>query len=281
MAARRTRPVLSDGVPIACRDHAGTGPDLVLMHGAGMQQRSLDRLVRHLVGDFHIVTFDFRGHGATPMAPWTMDTAISDLEAVIEVNQLQAPVVAGHSLGGMVAAEYARRNPACTAAINLDGHWLGTPDQYVGKDPAAAARWIDAQQARARDLVDGRLARALRLVGRLRGVAPAHPEAIAAIMTVVRDLDLIALYREVGCPLQVFNAHTPSRALAAWLVSDPEQMAAAQRAGIQRDLGALSRSNPNVVLTELDASHMLIRTHPAQTAALMTAFLRDRGLLVG
>lgn len=276
MVSHTRRTVLNDGIPISCHDYAGTGPDVVLMHGAGMQERSLRRLIGHLTAEFRIVTFDFRGHGDTPSGTWTLDTAVSDLEAVIAAYELETPAVGGHSLGGMVAAEYARRHPNCTAAINIDGHGIGKPEQYVGKDPAIVAQWIETVHAKSQELRESPLVKALITAGKLRGQKPADPEVLKKVLHVTRDLDLIEIYREVAAPLLVFNAHAPSRGLAAHIMKDPDQLLSAYRAGIRRDLTVLSDAKPNVVMAEIDATHMLIRTHAAQTAAQMTWFLRDR-----
>jgi pimeloyl-ACP methyl ester carboxylesterase len=274
VADSSSRTVLNDGVRLACRDFGGNGRDLVLMHGAGMQQKSLHRLIGYLKDRFRVVTFDFRGHGETASDMWSMETAVSDLEAVIAAYDLDAPAVGGHSLGGMVAAEYARRHPDCTAAINIDGHGLGSPEQYAGKDPVAAADWIAEARAKRDVLTDKWFVKPLGLAGRLLGTKPANPGALAGINESVDDLDLMEIYRGVRGPLQIFNAYAPPSGLAARMIKDPDNMYGAYRAGIREGVTALSAANPNVQLAELDATHMLILTHPKQTAELMTAFLK-------
>ena len=66
-----TRAVDRDGVRLATRDFGGQGPALVLMHGAGSDQGALEQVARLLTG-FRVVTFDFRGHGQSGVAPWTV-----------------------------------------------------------------------------------------------------------------------------------------------------------------------------------------------------------------
>lgn len=273
MTAFTTRTVSSGGVELACRDYAGLGPDLVLMHGAGMTQASLTRVIDHLAG-YRVVTFDFRGHGETPMAEWTLDTAVSDLEAVIGSYGLSRPAVGGHSLGGMVAVEYARQHPECPAAVNIDGHGMGVPEQYVGKDPALVAAWQRECRARAAKLTQGPVMKVAGLVGRLAGKKPVDPVAVSAITSLVDELDLVRMYGEVAGPLQVFNAYAPTTGLSARVLKDPDGYFAAYRDGIRRDLTALAELKPGLVLSELDATHMLILTHPQQTAELLSTFLQ-------
>jgi pimeloyl-ACP methyl ester carboxylesterase len=272
-AAATRRTVLSGGIPLACLDHGGDGPDLVLMHGAGMKQGSLTKLVAHLTPRHRVVTFDFRGHGETPGDSWTMGGAVGDLEAVIDAIGLVAPAVGGHSLGGMVAADYARRHPECAGAVNLDGHGTGRPDQYVGKDPERVAAWIVQAHARGQRVVDSRLMSVARVLARRAGRPLANPDVVRQITELIQELDLREIYRGARCPLLVVSATAPFTGLPARVMKDPEQMLTAYRAGIRRDLADIGAANPFVRLVEIDATHSLVLTHPEQTAALVTEFL--------
>lgn len=85
-----------------------TGPEgapaLVLIHGLGLDHHLWDavaaRLPRH-----RILSFDLRGHGEsdTPEPPYAMGALIRDTERLIEHFKLSETVVAGVSLGGMIA----------------------------------------------------------------------------------------------------------------------------------------------------------------------------------
>ncbi len=275
--ARQTgtpRTVVNDGVALACLDHGGSGPDLVLLHGAGMSKRSMQALAGHLTSRFRVVTFDLRGHGETPMAPWTTDTAVSDVAAVAAAYGMTAPAVGGHSLGGMIAVNYARRHPECRAVINIDGQGTGSPEQYLGKDPELVAAWIRTTQARAAELTKSKPVRLLRFVGRLLGNPPPHPDAVAAILALTEGRDLMTAYREVSAPLLVINATAPSTGLLVRLMKgDPEGYVASYRLGISRDVSALAQERPGVELAEIHATHMLIRTHPEETARVVADFL--------
>jgi pimeloyl-ACP methyl ester carboxylesterase len=270
-ASRRT--VLSGGTPLACLDHGGTGPDLVLMHGAGMKQGSLGKLVAHLTPRHRVVTFDFRGHGDSGGDSWTIGTAVTDLVTVIDAFGLDKPAVGGHSLGGMVAAAYATEHPECPGAVNLDGHGTGKPDQYVGKDPERVAEWIVQAHARGQKVVDSPFLSVVRFLARLRGRPLANRDVVRQITGFVQDLDMREIYKDARCPLLVVSAYAPFTGLPAKVMKDPEQMLTAYRAGIRRDLAAIAAANPLVELAEIDATHSLITTHPEQTAALVLDFL--------
>jgi pimeloyl-ACP methyl ester carboxylesterase len=264
---------VSGGTPLSCLDHGGTGPDLVLMHGAGMKQDSLVKLIAHLTPRLRVVTFDFRGHGGSGGDSWTLGTAVADLEAVIDAFGLDKPAVGGHSLGGMVAAAYAKEHPECPGAVNLDGHGTGRPEQYVGKDPERVAEWIVQAHARGQRVVDSRLLGVVRFVARRTGRPLANPDVVRQITGFVQELDMREHYKDARCPLLVVSATAPFTGLPARVMKDPEQMLTAYRAGIRRDLAAIGAANPLVELVEIDATHSLITTHPEQTAALVLDFL--------
>lgn len=80
---------------------------------------------------------------------------------------VDAPVVGGHSLGGMVALAYGIAHPTCPGVINTDGHGRGRPEQYVGYDETQVRQGWAAQDRRVARLTSGVLAVSLRGVLRL------------------------------------------------------------------------------------------------------------------
>lgn len=272
-----TRTIDNGGVLLACRDYGGLGPPLVLMHGAGMEQGSLEPLVRHLRSTFRVVTFDFRGHGSTDLAPWTFESAVSDLGVVAAAHGLGVPAVGGHSLGGMVAAAYGVQHPTCPGVINIDGHGRGHVGQYPGHGEAEVREWWDQQDRRVDRLTRGWVAAALRgLLIVLRKRPATTPETTRQVVHEVRP-DPFALYRQLTCPLLVFNATAPEdRRPMKLLGGKGLALVGAYRQGLGRDLAALAADDPAVEVVELDATHMLIRTHPEPVGRHITAFLQPR-----
>ena len=252
--------VNSSGIDIATEDHDGAGPPMLLTHGAGVNKETLNALVPHLKDAFHVVTFDLRNHGASGVGPFEWDGIVADVEAVRAAYGFERPVVAGHSLGGMVAAKYAVAHPDTTrAAVNIDGHGQGTPEQYEGmtSDEVASA-W-----ARLEELQDTLMPAASEEEGKRRD----------EMMDVLRDLDMFGLWRAVPVPLQIFNAYGPDP--MAMSVDGMEwygDVMAAYRKGLGRDLDALAASRPSITVTHIDSAHFLIVTHPAEVAAAMIAF---------
>lgn len=108
-----------DGTTIAY-EVAGTGSPLVLIHGITESRHSWDPLVDDLAQDHTVVSLDLRGHGESGLGPSYDPAALaSDVAAVIESAGLSAPLVVGHSLGGMAATAFAAAEE-CRGVINVD-----------------------------------------------------------------------------------------------------------------------------------------------------------------
>jgi pimeloyl-ACP methyl ester carboxylesterase len=117
---------------VAVVDYGGDGPDVLLLHGGGRTLADWGLVRPHLRGR-RVVAPDFRWHGfSSDEGDVSLEANADDAEAIIDVLGLDNPAIAGHSLGGMVAAVYATRHPDCPGVANLDGHDPGTPDRYVG-----------------------------------------------------------------------------------------------------------------------------------------------------
>lgn len=91
-------------------------PTIVMAHGYALSHQAWHFQRRDLAGEFRIVTYDQRGHGASEPAA-SGDYSISalgrDLSAVIEATLGGAdPVLlAGHSMGGMSVLSYVEQYP--------------------------------------------------------------------------------------------------------------------------------------------------------------------------
>jgi pimeloyl-ACP methyl ester carboxylesterase len=266
--------VNSSGVRIATRDYGGDGPALVLMHGAGMEQGSLAPLAVELQRTFRVVTFDFRGHGGSDRAPWTFASAVADVGAVAEAYGLGVPAVGGHSLGGMVAAGYGAQHPTCPGVVNIDGHGRGRVEQYTGYEPREVRELWAQQDRRIERLTTGSVAVALRLLLLALRKPATAPETPRQVMREVDGLDLFALYRRLDCSLLLFNATAPeTRRVMKLLAGKSMPMTGAYRSGIGRDLDALVAEKARVEAVTVDATHMLIKTHPELVARHIEKFL--------
>ena len=109
---------------LAHREEGGSGEPLLLLHGAARTLEDWSLVVPMLVPHHRVVTADLRGHGLSPEGPWTWDQVVGDVGELLRDLDLEDAVVAGHSLGGMVATLCAARLPVARA-VNLDGLGAG------------------------------------------------------------------------------------------------------------------------------------------------------------
>ena len=99
----------------------GEGEPLFLIHGIGASRASFAGLVQHLKPEYRCISYDLRGHGAspTPKPPYTLDDLVEDLEALRRELGIEKAHFAGHSLGGMIGPAYARKYPQHVLSLGL------------------------------------------------------------------------------------------------------------------------------------------------------------------
>lgn len=121
------------GLRIAYRA-AGSGPPVVLLHGALVDSRAWARVVDALAGEFRVVAWDAPGCGQSSDPPPRF--ALSDyadvLAGLIEALQLGPSHVVGLSFGGGLALELYRRHEPLVASLVLVSAYAG----WAGSLPA-------------------------------------------------------------------------------------------------------------------------------------------------
>lgn len=99
----------------------GDGPPLMLIHGIGAARDTWRFLLPKLTQHFTVISYDLRGHGASPLAaiPFGLAELVADLERVRERAGFDKCHFAGHSLGGMIGPAYARQYPDRVLSLGL------------------------------------------------------------------------------------------------------------------------------------------------------------------
>ncbi|ROU03146.1 alpha/beta fold hydrolase BchO [Histidinibacterium lentulum] len=112
---------------VLCRPHrwhvqeAGTGPTLVLIHGAGGATQSWRGLFPRLADSFHVVAVDLPGQGFSQCgarARLGLDGVAEDLGALLAREGWRPAALIGHSAGAAVALRMALTEPVPVLAIN-------------------------------------------------------------------------------------------------------------------------------------------------------------------
>ncbi len=99
----------------------GDGEPLFLIHGIGASRTSFAGLVPYLKNAYRCISYDLRGHGAspTPPPPYALDDLVEDLEALRRELGIAKAHFSGHSLGGMIGPAYARKYPEHVLTVGL------------------------------------------------------------------------------------------------------------------------------------------------------------------
>jgi pimeloyl-ACP methyl ester carboxylesterase len=86
---------------------------LLLLHGLGDHALVWSSLGEYLAAEYHIVAPDMRGHGdsSKPDKDYSFESAIADLEALMDKFGWSSAHVVSHSWTGKLAVIWARENP--------------------------------------------------------------------------------------------------------------------------------------------------------------------------
>ena len=78
-------------------------PNVVMFHAVGMHSQIWNNAARDLSRDYHVYSFDLRGHGDTqpPEGGYTFQQIGEDVASVIQTMGLEGAIGVGHSAGGM------------------------------------------------------------------------------------------------------------------------------------------------------------------------------------
>ena len=100
----------------------GQGPALVVLHGIGSRGTSWLPIADRLAKFYDVIAIDQRGHGASshPDQGYLIPDYAADLAGVLDQLGLEKPLIMGHSLGGMVALDWARWHPDRAAALVIE-----------------------------------------------------------------------------------------------------------------------------------------------------------------
>lgn len=120
-------------------------PVVLLVHGLGMPGDMWIDEPQFLVDrGLQVLVPDNRGTGRSdvPTRPWTMGHMADDHRAVLDHAGVDAAIVVGISMGGMIAQQLALRAPGRVRGLVLMATWAGLPHGRLPK-PEAIRRLLD------------------------------------------------------------------------------------------------------------------------------------------
>ncbi|MEV4753555.1 alpha/beta hydrolase [Micromonospora sp. NPDC049559] len=249
---------------MAAERHGGTNPrpPLVLLHGLTYDRRQWGPVLRELAAvdpGRRVLALDLPGHGGSPRRDsYDLPELVEAVHAAVTEAGLDAPVLVGHSFGGVLATSYAARYPA-REVVNIDQRLL------VGNFGAALRRVEPVLRGPGwAEVWDSMLARM-----HIDLLPPAARELVRTATTPRQDL-LLGYWHEIltrpaeelGAERERELAVLRSRGVAYRYVTGDEPDPAYRR--------WLESTLPAVTITVLPRSgHFPHLAHPAEVAAML------------
>jgi pimeloyl-ACP methyl ester carboxylesterase len=269
--ATLTRVVSRDGTEIAYWT-AGTGPPLVLVHGAVADHTRFDPLLPYLAPHATVHAVDRRGRGASGDAPdYHLARELEDVGTVVDAVAEAAGTrvdLYGHSFGGLCAFGAATLTSKIRRLVLYEGWPQVDPDAW-DVPPGVEARLDALLAAGDREAVVETVLREVVMVPEEELAAlrarPSWPARVAAAHTIARELRAFA--DEVLDPGQAARITVPTLLLTG---SDSPDPSAA-------DVGAVAAALPDARVVVLPGQqHVADALAPETVAGHVVAFLRDR-----
>ena len=132
-----------DGISIKYVHLSNAGaPRIALVHSLAMDHKFWLPVIKELGKTAEVVAIDCRGHGTSDKAagPYNLELFANDVADVLEHLDWDKSLIAGASLGGAVALQYALNYPDRTSALGL----IDTTSCY---GPTASDDWAKRAQA--------------------------------------------------------------------------------------------------------------------------------------
>ncbi|MDC0767500.1 alpha/beta fold hydrolase [Streptomyces sp. HD] len=281
-------------------DYGGDGPQLVLLHGYGRSFTDWDASAAHLTAGHRVLAVDLPGHGRSPgTSSWTIPTVVRDIADTLDAHGVPEAVVVGHSLGGLVAVEYARASSdrararsraRARAAVNLDGFWWAR--EFPGAEQVAAGLLASAGAVASPEYIEEQVAKvapfgipADRAETAARAAArplpdgrwqtlPSRAEAQGVLDELhgIGALGVTKWLDGVDVPLLLVQAgrRLPTAPGMEWF----DEFSARFAQGVSDELAELSRTRPTIGVSRIDATHIMNMEAPEAVATLVTEFVR-------
>ena len=249
----------------------GQGPDLVLLHGWGLNLRVWDGLAAVLEKSFRLITVDLPGHGRSEWNP----KARTPAEQAWHIHATLASVsdhysLLGWSLGGQIALDLAAAMPGRVDRLVLVAttpRFAAGPDWPHGMPASVLQKMANQLRTNYKRTVNDFLELQVRgsvasekvladLQASLFAHGEAHPKALVAGLATLESGDLRPMLGLVRMPTLVIAGQY-----------DRVTLPAASR--------ALAEALPDAQYVEIRrAAHAPFLSHTTEFAALVTSFLR-------
>lgn len=241
---------------------------VVLIHGVGMNRSVWSPQIDALSARYRVVTYDMLGHGesALPTPEPTLDEYASQLEGLLDALHIERAHVIGHSMGALVALEFALTHPSRTrSVVAMNAVYDRTPSQRE----AVMSRAATLGDAPAEAGVDATLERWFG------APVPAHltkaAEAVRALLLSVDPIGYARTYRLFACSDEAHVGRLNGLAVPALFLTG-ECDANSNPAMSHAMAAAAPLGRAHIVANE---RHMMNVTNPAQVNERLLEFLQS------
>jgi len=248
----------------------GTGPDLVLLHGWGMNGGVWEALAEALGTDYRVTTIELPGHGHSPFTE-----ELCSLQDWAEACLAAAPEEAiwiGWSLGGLISTQAALCTPQRVSKLVLVAStpcFIQTDDWPHAVVRGSLSSFADTLRSDPKTTLERFLALQVRgsaesksTLRRLRQDLShrpiPNPDALDQGLHLLRETDLRQSLSQLQCP-------------TLWLLGERDTLTPASVAG---DISQLLPSAEIQLLP--GAGHAPFLSHPAESMAALHSFLESQ-----
>ena len=247
-------------------DEAGSGtPPLICLHGIGGNTENFRDMLNGLSDGHRVIAWNMPGFAGSQPLPETTFEALSEaLGRFMDAMAIEKAVLIGHSIGGMVAQEFAVRNPQKVAALVL----IGTTPSFGGRDDTFKKEFL---KARLEPLDDGLTMPELAKSFVPEIVAPNASQAVRD--SAVRSMSAVPLetYRAIVTCLTTFNRRDDLEKMTqpACLIAGTHDRNAPART-MEKMASRLPQAEYHLIE---DVGHMIQMEAPDRVNAIVRTFL--------
>ena len=260
-------------------DYGGPGAQtLVLVHGGGANAHWFDLVGPALARYCRVLAVDLRGHGDSSWAEppiYTFEAHMQDLRALFQAEHFAAPLLMGHSMGGILLTQYTGTWPQEVGALIVcDSRPVYSEEaadllQQMGQRPGREYLTLEEYIAHFRIRPDG--LRAPQAVHHYiaRSAARQLPSGMwmhkidRRVYAQRTAMNTLPFWQHITCPALVLRAEHSSRLTPALLQQICEVCPHMEWADVA------------------GAGHHLMLDQPEQTAILVCAFLQRHHRILG
>jgi len=202
----------ADGVAIHYHVEGAGEPALVFVHGWACDRHYWAAQLPVFAKENRVVALDLGGHGESGVGrkAWTIPAFGDDVRAVVLALGLQRVVLVGHSMGGPVVLDAARKMPDRVVAVIPVDIFVNVERKLTAKERRAFLASLRADfVAKTRDFVRRMFVAGSdpALVSHIAGaMSKARREVAIAAMEGIWEYDVPAALRAVRAPIRCINS---------------------------------------------------------------------------